>query len=275
MRVGTWGWVGGWTSLTAVLALLATAIGPGPIDHPDTPTLTIHVAGGSFTMGSEDDSPEEGPAHTVTLGAFEIDQLPVANGQFAEFLNETGAGLADDGTRYRLADPAAKIAWVHGRYLAATGFERHPVYTETWQGARAYCAWRGARLPTEAEWERAARGIEGRRYPWGNELPDASRARYAFLLFDTAPVGSYPAGATPDGLLDMAGNAWQWTSSLHRPYPYDAADGREHPHATGERVARGGDHNGGAEMLRTTYRYGSPTNSPPLPVAFRCARDVP
>jgi iron(II)-dependent oxidoreductase len=273
MRIGHWTWVTGWTSSTLLLAFVASLVGPGPHERPNAPIVMIRMPAGPFTMGAEAETSDEGPAHTVVLDAFEIDQVPVVNAQFAAFLNETGASHRSYGMLYRLTDPAARISWVSGHYLATSGFEQHPVYAETWQGARAYCAWRGARLPTEAEWERAARGAEGRRYAWGNEPPDASRARYAFLLFDYRAVGSYPAGATPDGLLDMAGNAWQWTSSLYRPYPYRADDGREDPTANGVRVARGGDHNGGAEMLRATYRHDSEPESQSLPISFRCARD--
>jgi len=277
MQIGHGAWVAGWTSFSLLLAVFASLAGPGPLDRPSDPVELVRIAPGPFMMGSEVDSVDERPAHTVELRAFEIDRLPVVNAQFAAFLNETGGTQGSHGLLFDLTDPAAKILWLSGRYAAVQGFEQHPVVAETWQGARAFCAWRGGRLPTEAEWERAARGPGGRSYPWGNEPPDSSRARFAFRFLDYSRVGSYPAGATPDGLLDMAGNAWQWTSSLYRSYPYRADDGREDPNAAGERVSRGGSQSSSAEMLRSTYRNVGMTLIPPAgrpPITFRCARDA-
>jgi formylglycine-generating enzyme required for sulfatase activity len=274
MQIGIGAWVASWTSLTILLTLVASLVGPGSLDRPSDPVVMIRIPPGPFTMGAEADSWDERPAHTVELRAFEIDKLPVVNAQFAAFLNETVGADGTHGALYDLTDPSAKITRAGGRFAAASGFEQHPVVAETWRGARAFCSWRGARLPTEAEWERAARGPGGRSYPWGNEPPDASRARYAFRIFDYVRVGSYPAGATPEGLLDMAGNVWQWTSSLYRPYPYRADDGREDPNASGERVSRGGGQSSTAEMLRSTYRNVGMSQIPLPPITFRCARDA-
>jgi len=277
MRIGNGAWALGWTSFSILLAVLASVIGPGPAERPSDPVVMVRIPAGPFTMGSEVDSADERPAHTLELRAFEIDKLPVVNAQFAAFMNETGASHQAYGILYNLTDPVAKIVWLGGRYAAVQGFEQHPVVAETWQGARAFCAWRGARLPTEAEWERAARGPNGRSYPWGNEPPDASRARFAFRFLEYYRVGSYPAGATPDGILDMAGNVWQWTSSLYRAYPYRADDGREDPKARGERVARGGAQSSSAEMLRSTFRNAVPPDqvaATTTPITFRCARDA-
>lgn len=277
MRIGNGAWAAGWIGVSMMLSVVASLVGPGPVERTSDPVTMVRIAPGPFQMGSEADSADERPAHTVELRAFEIDQLPVVNAQFAAFMNETGVGHRANGRLYDLTDPAAKIVWLGSRYAAVQGFEQHPVVAETWQGARAYCAWRGARLPTEAEWERAARGPNGRSFPWGNEPPDASRARFAYRFLEYSRVGSYPAGATPEGLLDMAGNAWQWTSSLYRAYPYRADDGREDPAAGGERVARGGAQTSSAEMLRSTFRNAVPPARPDAgngPVTFRCARDA-
>ena len=277
MQIGNGAWVAGWTSFSLLLAFVASLVGPGPLDRPSDPVEMVRIPPGSFMMGSEVDSLDERPAHTVELRALR-DRQAAGRQRPVRGVHERDRwpATASYGMLYNLTDPAAKILWLNGRYAAAQGFEQHPVVAETWQGARAFCAWRGARLPTEAEWERAARGPNGRSYPWGNEPPDASRARFAFRHLEYSRVGSYPAGATPDGVLDMAGNVWQWTSSLHRSYPYRADDGREDPSASGERVSRGGAQSSSAEMLRSTYRNVVPPTRPAAgntPITFRCARD--
>jgi len=277
MQIGNLAWAAGWTSLSVLLAFVASVLGPGPVDRPADPVVMIRVPGGPFLLGAEDDAPDERPVNRVELGTFEIDRLPVVNAQFASFLNEQQPDSAAEGVLVDLDSGAAKIAKLGSRYAALAGFERHPVVAETWQGARAYCAARGARLPTEAEWERAARGPDGRTYPWGEEPPDASRARFDYKLFDYRPVGSYPAGATPDGILDMAGNVAQWTSSRYLPYPYRADDGRENPDASGERVTRGGGASSTAGLLRASHRNIGMLQADPVrrpPVTFRCARDA-
>jgi formylglycine-generating enzyme required for sulfatase activity len=281
MQVGlrSWvsGWVGSWIGGTVLLAVVAAVVGPGPIDGPKHPVVMIHIEGGSFPMGAEGDVFDERPAHLVAVKSFEMDQVPVTNTQFAQFLNARGGVDSVQGLVYDLSDRAARIWRVGERFAVEPGFEQHPVVAETWWGARAFCAWRGGRLPTEAEWERAARGAEGRTYPWGHDPPDVTRARYGVRLFEYVPVGSYPAGATPEGLLDMAGNVWQWTDSLYRPYPYDPNDGREDPAVPGERVTRGGGQTATPDMLRSTYRNVGLQQTPPggrPPVTFRCVRDV-
>jgi iron(II)-dependent oxidoreductase len=151
-------------------------------------------------------------------------------------------GAPDARTLVALNDDESRIGVRNGRFFVQAGFERHPVNEVTWNGARRYCAWRGARLPTEAEWEAAARGREGRRYPWGSAPPDANRAVFGRRSNETGAAGERAAGATPEGVHDLAGNVAEWTSSLYRPYPYRAEDDREDADAPGERVTRGGDH---------------------------------
>ena len=132
-------------------------------------------------------------------------------------------------------------------------------------------------MPTGGEWERAARGTEGRPYPGGSQPPDKSRARYGSGWGQTVAVGSLPRGATPERVMNMAGNVHEWVSSLYKPYPYGAKDGREHPDATGERVTRGGAADTGAETLGTTWR-GANVSRNPLSghhnIGFRCAKSV-
>jgi formylglycine-generating enzyme required for sulfatase activity len=285
MHVGSLAWAVGWLTLSAGLAVAASVFGPGASASTTEPVAMVRIGGGSFSMGTEDLSADERPVNTVELAPFEIDRLPVTNTQYAAFLISIGSDSDEHGLLYDVDDPAGHIWNGSGRYAPAAGYEQYPVVGETWPGARAYCEWRGARLPTEAEWERAARGTLGRVYPWGDDPPNSLRARFGFRPNDYLPVGSYPDGATPEGVLDMAGNVWQWTSSLYLPYPYRSDDGREDPNATGARVIRGGTHNAPADMLRSSFRSIGlvPGQMPagvvgmvgPRPtIGFRCARDA-
>ncbi len=217
----------------------------------------VYIPAGTFTMG---DTRREGlqneiPAHPVSVWAFWLDRTEVTNTQFFQFARATG---------FRARPALLRVA---------QGKEQHPVVHVTWEDAMEYCRWTGKRLPTEAEWEYAARGTDGRRYPWGDAW-DPNRARFEGNSGGqtTAPVGSYPAGASPFGVLDLAGNVWEWTSSLERPYPYVATDGREDPAAPGLRVVRGGAWRFKPGALRTSVRWGiQPTDQRPV-IGFRCAQ---
>ncbi|MBB3808563.1 formylglycine-generating enzyme family protein [Pseudochelatococcus contaminans] len=265
----------------------------------------IAIPAGTYPIGRDDAAADQKPAHAVALKAFRVDRTEVTNAAFAEYLNLLGLRVSgpfaggklaenagEDATLLReqrwgvhnqypiiaLNDENARIGHDGNRFVSAAGFEDHPVAETTWAGARAYCNWRGARLPTEAEWEAAARGTDGRRYPWGNELPDATRAYVNRNPDATAPIGSLPAGASPFGALDMAGSVAEWTSTLKRPYPYNAADGREAPDTPGERVTRGGDYqyDNNAEKLSASHRNGF-SNKPSQghrQIGIRCAADA-
>ena len=235
---------------------------------------TVRIPAGAFTMGGDDGPPDERPAHQVNLTTFTIDRFPVTNASFAEFLNATGTRNARGERLYDDDDSDARVHRTGGRWSADKGFENHPVVEVTWAGARDYCAWRGQRLPTEAEWEKAARGTDGRRFPWGNSPPDATRARYASGWNQTAPVDAFPAGASPYGVRDMAGNAWEWVASAYRPYPYDARDGREDPAAGPVRATRGGGHDSPAAEITVTQRGRTLSRNPASGhhnIGFRCA----
>ncbi len=262
----------------------------------------LSVPAGAYVLGREDGPVDERPRHRVELGAFRIDRTEVTNAAFAEYLNaldlrvlepfEGGearprrvapeeAGLLLEGREgsgaypiIALDDDQARIGHGEGAFRPTPGFGDHPVTETTWAGARAYCRWRGGDLPTEAEWEAAARGPEAALYPWGARAPDRMRAFVSRRTGQTAPVGGRPEGASPVGALDMSGSLAEWTSSLKRPYPYRAEDGREDPDAPGERVTRGGDYryDTSAATLTATHRDGF-SNAPARGhrhIGFRC-----
>ncbi|NIO07456.1 MAG: SUMF1/EgtB/PvdO family nonheme iron enzyme [Deltaproteobacteria bacterium] len=235
----------------------------------------VTVPAGPFTMGSDVGPEDERPAHRVELPKFTIDRTPVTNAQFALFLEAVGSESPEGARYYDVDDDDARIHREEGRWLADDGFEDHPVMEVSWTGALSYCSWLGKRLPTEAEWEKAARGSDGRKFPWGNSPPDATRAQYQAGWNESAPVDGFPAGASPYGVLDLAGNAWEWVSSAYRPYPYDPSDGREDRRPGPVRGTRGGGHDSPAEELTTTHRgeelsrnYRSGHHN----IGFRCAR---
>lgn len=289
----------------------AVATPAAPEGRPPAEAPMVEIAGGVYPIGSERGRPDERPVHPVTIRPFRIDRHEVTNAEFVAFLEAAviadrsldvrlvgdaapgtadgraiqgaGAGLLMEDTRapslrtlVALNDADSRIGIRGGRLHVESGFERHPVNEVTWRGAREYCAWRGARLPTEVEWEAAARGREGRTYPWGEDPPSAARAVFGRRSNETEPVGGRPAGATPEGVHDLAGNVAEWTSTLYRPYPYRADDGREDPDAPGERVTRGGDHvfDSTPERLRASFRAGF-SRAPAMGhrhIGFRCAR---
>jgi formylglycine-generating enzyme required for sulfatase activity len=238
----------------------------------------IEIPGGLFRMGSDTGHADERPVHDVSLPTFSIDRTPVTNAQFAEFLNARGpraprgpslAGYFD------MNDHDARIHRVDGPWVSDPGYEQHPVVEVSWRGAREYCSWVGKRLPTEAEWEKAARGVDGRKYPWGAAPPDNTRARFGVGYNATVPVGSFPRGASPYGVLDMSGNVWQWVSSVYRDYPYRSDDGRESLDSPEVRSTRGGSHDWPVEGITTTNRGQNVSRAPRSGhhnIGFRCAR---
>jgi len=234
----------------------------------------VRVPAGAFTMGSDQGPADERPAHRVDLAAYSIDRFPVTNAQFAEFLNRAGTRNAAGVRLFDDDDPDARVHRVGANWTADNGYENHPAVEVTWTGARDYCAWRGKRLPTEAEWEKAARGTDGRRFPWGNSPPDRARAQHSARFNETAPVDAFPGGASPYGVLGMAGNAWEWVSSAYRPYPYDARDGREDAKAGPVRGTRGGGHDSPAGEITATQRGRTLSRNPASGhhnIGFRCA----
>jgi formylglycine-generating enzyme required for sulfatase activity len=224
----------------------------------------ILIEAGPFTMGQDGSKPKNGPAHEVDLPAFEIDHFELTNDEFAQFAEQTGY--------LTYAEQNGKKSWRD----VAEGRGNHPVVYVTWNDAVAYCEWAGKRLPTEAEWEKAARGDDGRIYPWGNEFVAENGNFYEGGVRGTTAVGSYPAGASPYGVEDMAGNVREWVQDYFLAYPGAAADadpffGEEN------RVNRGGGWFDGEEgEVVTTYNRnaGPPDISANDDIGFRCARDA-
>jgi eukaryotic-like serine/threonine-protein kinase len=257
--------------------------------------LMVFVPAGEFMMGSEDGPVNEQPLHTVTLPDFWIDQTEVTNAMFAKFIEETGyeTDAQKGGCSYVLDLTAEQwnclsdAAWDHpqGSESSVGGLDAHPVVQVSWNDARAYCAWADRRLPTEAEWEKAARSDDARRFPWGNDEVNGELLNLADVAYGTAwsipqvddgfqftsPVGHYSAGASPYGALDMAGNVWEWNSSLSEPYPYDPNDGREDLSASGMRALRGGSWDDFTINVRSTIRFRGGPAFRVAYIGFRCA----
>lgn len=168
----------------------------------------IEIPAGPFIMGtgSERADDQNRPEHSVTLPAYRIDKYPVTNAQYARFVAATGYPPPEN--------------WTEGKI--PRGRELHPVTMVSWQNARRYAQWAGKRLPTEAEWEKAARGTDGRRWPWGNVM-DANRLNTYYNTGSTTEVTRYPQGASPYGVMDMAGNVSQWTADDFLPYEGSSA----------------------------------------------------
>ncbi len=258
-----------------VLAFSGGVLAGSPAWAQSSLSEMVGIPAGPFTMGSNEGPDDEKPAHPVNVAAFAVDRFPVTNANFAEFLNAVSAVPGSGPRLYDFDDPDARVHQRNGRWVADPGYEEHPAVEAPWGGAAAYCAWRGKRLPTETEWEKAARGTDARRYPWGNELPDKRRARYEAGFNETTPVTAFPAGASPYGVRDMAGNAWEWVSSAYRPYPYRADDGRENAQPGPVRGTRGGGHDSPASEITTTQRGRNLSRNPSAGhhnIGFRCAR---
>ena len=242
------------------------------------------IQAGAFWMGRDGGPPEEAPLHRVFVTDFWIERHKVTNAEFAEFLDARGWLSPDGERRFDHDDADARIhpIAVHAprgdgeglRWRSDPGFERHPVVEVSWFGARDYCRWKGRRLPTEAEWEKAARGDEGRPYPWGAAAPSAELAVYGRPYNATAPADDRPRGASPYGVHDMLGNLREWTATVLRPYPYRELDGRGPWSGEGRIVVRGASHDDPAEELSLTRRRSYDRRGAAAGhhfVGFRCA----
>lgn len=217
----------------------------------------VAIPASEFLMGSNDE--DERPPHQVYVDSFEIDIFEVTNEQFHRFVVETG---------YKTEAERAGESQTWQQY--ALGKAHHPVVKVTWNDAQAYCEWAGKRLPTEAEWEKAARGTEGHIYPWGNEW-DSTKANTKEAGYrDTTSVGSFPEGASPYGVMDMVGNVREWVSAWYKAYP--GSDFSSPYFGEKYRVIRGGGWFEETELATTTKRFASSEDARNDDLGFRCAR---
>jgi serine/threonine-protein kinase len=268
-----------------------------PLPHTSTPTLEVdpsfmrtkdsmemgYVPAGEFSMGSKDGESDQSPVHTVYLDAFYIDKHEVTLAQFAQFVDETnyvttaeerGWSYVLEGDTWRLEDGAY---WREPGWKGEITKEQSPVIHVSWIDARMYCEWAGGRLPTEAEWEKAARGgLEGQLYPWGNEAPvctlgAVNGAQYKKCEGQTMEVASFAGNGY--GLFDMSGNVWEWVADWYDGHYYaDSPDENPTGPSDGKnRVLRGGSWNYDQVFLQVTYRFNIEPDNTFNFIGFRCA----
>jgi formylglycine-generating enzyme required for sulfatase activity len=212
---------------------------------------------GPFTMGSDNGDSDEKPVHEVYLNDFYIDRYEVTNALYKDCVTASACDEPQNTGNYDNSQ-----------------YADHPVVYVDWNMAKAYCEWRGAQLPTEAQWEKAARGKDGRTYPWGEDIA-CNKANYLDCVGDTQPFGSYENGQSPYGISDMAGNVWEWVADWYS-VRYDENSPAENPLGpdSGQyRVLRGGAWNQDSYLLRTSARLGSAPTDVYLSFGFRCASD--
>jgi formylglycine-generating enzyme required for sulfatase activity len=280
------------TALSALRSWAAAALllahGPAPAQD------MVSVPPGRLAMGSDTGEPAEGPVHEVFVAAFEIDRLEATNESFAAFVEATGhvTDAERSGEAWHWESDWRRVAGASWRQPRGPGSDLrdlgdHPVVQVSWHDAEAYCHWRGKRLPTEAEWERAARGDDGRTYAWGSERPRSAEGYRASYGTDeccapdaadgyryTAPVGSFDAGRGPFGTLDQTGNVWEWVLDVFDPLFYARTPG-ENPvnlDPGPERVIRGGGWGNNPCGLRATLRHANSPRFGLSMVGIRCAR---
>lgn len=246
-------------------ALLGASSANDAKTSPKDGMTMVFVPAGRFIIGNNAGDADERPEHLVDLDAFWIDKTEITNAMYALCVAEADCRR-----------PLSLISSKHAVYFDNPDFGNYPVIQVDWSMAKAYCEWAGRRLPTEAEWEKAARGTDGRLYPWGDQEPNETLLNFNGIVGDTVEVGSYPDAASTYGALDMAGNVWEWTNSLYKPYPYNPADGRERLSSQENRVIRGGAwSNFLSNVVNSATRIGSPPDFTHNSLGFRCAQDDP
>lgn len=284
---------------TCAVLVLASSCSKHPTKPVPTTAGMVLVPAGDFTMGSTTGNSGELPVHTVYLDAFYIDKYEVTNAQFKQFINASGytnqAYWSAAGWNARTSGGWTQpLYWTDGDYHSGPTWPDFPVVGVSWYEAEAYANFAGKRLPTEAEWEKAARGTDQRTYPWGEGL-DGSRANYygsGDPYEDGYNNGSTPAGfydgrldstsnfQTTDspsfyGAYDMAGNVWEWVADWEGAYSASPVSNPTGPLTGSSRMLRGGAWNEHSSTLRSAYRRSSIPHPRSIGVGFRCARTLP
>lgn len=247
-----------------------------PLSAPHPPPDMILVPAGPFTMGSDKvDTEQQGaefgsakpwyldehPEHQVTLPNYFIDRFEITNNQFKRFIDASRAHPPE--------------IWEGDTY--PKGYGNYPITGVSWHEASHYCNWAGKRLPTEAEWEKAARGIDRLEFPWGDDFDPKKANTGASGIGHLLPVGSYPEGISPFGAYDMSGNAWEWVEDWYQPYP--GSDDQNNKYGQKSKVFRGGGYGGGGGhyalplFYRTAYRSSIPPDESYMDLGFRCVKD--
>lgn len=202
--------------------------------------------------------PDESPEHSLFIDSFEISQTPITNEQYWQFTNATG---------YKT--PAH---WRNGK--PSFDYLKHPVTYVDWEDAQAFSTWCGVQLPTEAQWEKSARGFAGNLFPWGDTSPNATLANYGNTRGTTSPVDMFPEGRSKFGVMDLIGNVWEWCNSQYQKYPYQVNDGREDLDIWGTRVVRGGNYLSQARNLRSSHRHPLHITAKDMYIGFRVAKKM-
>ena len=226
--------------------------------------VQVFISAGEFTMGSNDEETNQQPEHNVYLDNYWIDKTEVTNSMYQLCVEEEVCIVPDQIKSAR-----------RDVYFGNPVYGEYPVIYVNWNQAKIYCEWIGGRLPTEAEWEKAARGTDKRNYPWGNNLPTNYLANFDNLIGDTVRVGHYQLGESPYGVLDMAGNVWEWVFDLYGEDYYQVSE-VENPRGPSEgqmHILRGGSWVFNEQFLTTTYRksHGSLSNDT---IGFRCVNEI-
>jgi formylglycine-generating enzyme len=222
------------------------------------------ISAGPFTMGREGANPDEQPIHTVSLAAFYIDKYEVTVADYAKFLKR------------QAADPP--LLWREAR---GDEHQDKPVLGVDWYDAVEYCRWSNKRLPTEAEWEKAARSVDGRSYPWGNDPPTDIHANFGHETAKgyaaVVKVGSFEKGQSPYGIYDLSGNVWEWVADRYDEHYYEHSPERNPrgPTTGPLRVVRGGAWNSSPSIIAAANRTANVPSIRRSDVGFRCAKDAP